>query len=367
MTFHETGQLMQHSAGTYGIQHKKFDNGGGGCTDEHLTSQGRTTALLVRYKNSLLSSVKKMRSFTFILPLLSELLSICGGDVGDFSPCLNYFYRACPPRGISGIPICQRYENRYHFATLYSHERRTPWFSAYVYSPPKDKRPKSVWKYEPQLANSHSDGNMVPFPPPPEKVDQNVVESQAVQQDYINSTYTRGHLSPSLHHRDSESRNATFTLTNIVPQRAGSNNGPWARLEAKVSKSLAAHCLGDAHVVTGVIPYMSERWLKDENRVAVPEYLWSAYCCWNYTQDLPKSLANMYPAFAAIGRNDPDSSEEIVPVDRCRKKAELGYDVRTMALSALEMYLTQRYGVPVGVFHKQCTRSEPSGRSWEPV
>ncbi|XP_076826466.1 endonuclease domain-containing 1 protein-like isoform X2 [Brachyhypopomus gauderio] len=294
-----------------------------------------------------------MRHFTLVFSLLIKLLHLCGGDVSDFSPCLNYFYRAWPPAGISGTAICQRYENRYHFATLYSRERRSPWLSAYIYSPPHGKRPKSVWKYEPQLANSHSDGNMVPFPPP-EKVDQNVVESQAVELDYINSSYTRGHLSPSLHHADILDRNATFTLTNIVPQRARSNSGPWAGLEASVSKSLAAYCLGEAHVVTGVIPYESERWLKGENRVAIPEYLWSAYCCRNHTQNLPKILADRYPTFAAIGRNDPESSEEIVPVDRQKKKAELGYDVRTMALPTLEMYLTQRYGGPVSVFHKQC-------------
>lgn len=291
------------------------------------------------------------------LLLLSSLLKPCFGDVGDFSPCLNYFYQAWPPKGLQGTPICQRFDNRYHFATLYSRDRRTPLFSAYIYNTPKGKRPKGIWKYEPQLANSKADGNMVSFPTPPEKVDQNVVESQAVQQDYINSSYTRGHLNPSQHHTDPTDRYATFTLTNVVPQKAGSNDGPWANLESRVSQSLQAYCLGEAHVVTGVIPYEKDRWLKDKGRVAIPEYLWSAYCCQNYSQNLPKSLIGMFPSYAAIGRNDPNSTEEIVPINPQRKKAFLGYDVRPMPLPTLETYLKQRYGTPVGVFHEQCSGS----------
>lgn len=83
--------------------------------------------------------------------LLLLLLGLSHGDVGDFSPCLSFFYRARPPTGIAGTPICQRYENRYHFATLYSRERRAPWFSGYVFSPPLGKRPRADWKYEPQV------------------------------------------------------------------------------------------------------------------------------------------------------------------------------------------------------------------------
>ncbi|KAL6489150.1 hypothetical protein MHYP_G00028910 [Metynnis hypsauchen] len=314
----------------------------------------------MRYNSlsSMLGAIPSKHSITLGgLLLLSSLLSPCGGDVGDFSPCLNYFYQAWPPKGIQGTPICQRYENQYHFATLYSRERRTPWFSAYIYTLPQGKRPKEVWKYEPQLAKSQADGNMVPFPMPPEKVDQNVVESQAVQEDYINSTYTRGHLNPSQHHTNPDDRHATFTLTNVVPQRAGSNDGPWASLEDRVSKNLQAYCLGEAYVVTGVIPYEKDRWLKDQGRVAIPEYLWSAYCCRNYSHNLPKSLINTFPSYAAIGRNDPNSTEEIVPVNPHRKKTVLGYDVRPMPLPTLETYLRQRYATPISIFYEQCSGS----------
>ncbi|XP_066538801.1 endonuclease domain-containing 1 protein-like [Hoplias malabaricus] len=291
------------------------------------------------------------------LLILSSLLGLCDADVGDFSPCLDYFYRAWPPKGILGTPICQRYENRYHFATLYSRERRSAWLSAYIYTPPQGRRPKGEWMYEPQLAKSQADGNMVPFPVPPEKVDQNVVESQAVQEDYTNSSYTRGHLNPCQHHTNHSDRRSTFTLTNVVPQTAGSNDGPWAKLEDQVSNKLRMYCQGEAYVVTGIIPYEKDRWLKDEGRVAIPEYLWSAYCCQNHSQSLPKTVVGMFPSYAAIGRNDPNSTEEIVPVNPKSKEAYRGYDVRLMPLPTLETYLRQRFQAPVSVFHEQCSGS----------
>lgn len=197
---------------------------------------------------------------------------------------------------------------------------------------------------------------MIPFPPGP--LDQNVVESQAVEPDYINSTYSRGHLNPSLHHQSRETRSATFTLTNVVPQKVGSNDGPWEFLEQDVNNTLAAYCLGEAYIVTGVIPYRSdERWLKN-HRVAVPEYLWSAYCCPKYNQSLPEQLSATFPTHAAIGRNDPNSTEEIVPINKTAKRQFRGYDVRRMSLETLEMYLKDRFNAVVSVFYEQCSGSE---------
>lgn len=73
-------------------------------------------------------------------------------DVGDFTPCLHFFYKSWPPKGLTGTPICQRYFNQYRFASLYSRARRSPWFSAYIYSAPAGKRPRVSWKFEPQVS-----------------------------------------------------------------------------------------------------------------------------------------------------------------------------------------------------------------------
>lgn len=197
---------------------------------------------------------------------------------------------------------------------------------------------------------------MIPFPPGP--LDQNVVESQAVEPDYINSTYNRGHLNPSLHHHTHEDRAATFTLTNVVPQKTGSNSGPWETLEHVVNATLSSYCLGDAYVVTGVIPYKKDdRWLHN-HRVAVPEYMWSAYCCPRYNQSLPEQLRNAFPTYAAIGRNDRNSTEEIVPVNQTAPKQFRGYEVRQMPLQTLEMYLKDRFNTVVSVFYELCSGSE---------
>ncbi|XP_066554722.1 endonuclease domain-containing 1 protein [Amia ocellicauda] len=277
---------------------------------------------------------------------------VCQADVGDFTPCERFFYNAWPPKGLVGAAICQRYLNKYHFASLYDRHRRTPSYSAYLFSPADTKRPHTHWKYEPQLAYAKADGNMIPFPPGP--VDQNVVQSQAIELDYINSSYTRGHLSPSLHHSDDIDKCATFTLTNVVPQKGPSNDGPWAAFEKDIKNRLTSYCAKEAYIVTGVIPYQKDRWIKGD-RVAIPEYLWSAYCCPSYNTSIPANLTQAFPTYAAIGRNDPNSTEEIVPVDKTRPKKYLGYDVRLMSLKTLEMYLQDRLGTVFSVFYNGCS------------
>lgn len=184
------------------------------------------------------------------------------------------------------------------------------------------------------------------------KVDQNVIESQAVLGDYNNSGFTRGHLNPSMHQQTKEARKATFTLTNIVPQKEGSNSGPWNRLENEVLEKFK-FCHGSMYVITGVIPYTSnDRWIN--NRVSVPEYMWSAYCCPSFSRKLPNSMKPFFPAYAAVGRNDPDSGREIVPVNAKAKASERGYDVKKMSVRALENILNQRLGTSISLFDGQC-------------
>lgn len=184
-------------------------------------------------------------------------------------------------------------------------------------------------------------------------VDQNVIDSQAVVQDYKNSNYTKGHLNPSMHQKTEVNREATFTLTNIVPQRAGSNSGPWSILEREVLGKFKAFCNGSMYVITGAMPYRSgAQWIN--NRVSVPEYMWSAYCCPSYSASLPESAKPFFPTYAAVGRNDRNSSEEIVPVNVKARASVRGYDVRRMSLEDLEGILRQRLAMPISLFHGQC-------------
>lgn len=90
-------------------------------------------------------------SLAFASLLLAAGWCVCVADVGDFTPCLNFFYKSWPPKGLTGTPICQRFYNQYRFATLYSRPRRSPWFSGYLYKTPAGKRPTASWKFEPQV------------------------------------------------------------------------------------------------------------------------------------------------------------------------------------------------------------------------
>ncbi|XP_040904271.1 endonuclease domain-containing 1 protein-like [Toxotes jaculatrix] len=299
-------------------------------------------------------SQRMMLPFIVGVLLLPWFGGLVLGEVGhNFSKCPKFFYNETPPVGFNGAeyqPICQRYKNKYRFATLYHRQHRAPLYSAYILSPADGKRPSKRWKYEPQLAFSRAGSEMTPFHSP---VDQNVKESQAVPQDYKGSSFTKGHLNPSMHQETKEDREATFTLTNIVPQQKGSNSGPWNQLENEVLSRYKAFCKGPMHVITGAMPYESvERWIK--NRVSVPEYMWSAYCCPSYSSDLPESVQPFFPTYAAVGRNDRNSGEEIVPVNVKARASVRGYDVRRMPLNELEGILRARLNTEISLFRGQC-------------
>uniref|UniRef100_A0A3B4FCC4 Uncharacterized protein n=1 Tax=Pundamilia nyererei TaxID=303518 RepID=A0A3B4FCC4_9CICH len=107
---------------------------------------------LTRWTDSTRFATGKMPRLCALLALLFAAgCSLCAADVGTFTPCLQFFYRSWPPKGLAGTPICQRFINKYRFATLYSRPRRSPWFSAYLYTVPAGKRPSASWKFEPQV------------------------------------------------------------------------------------------------------------------------------------------------------------------------------------------------------------------------
>lgn len=202
-----------------------------------------------------------------------------------------------------------------------------------------------------KLASTRALPDMAPFDG--SQVDQNVMESQAVLEDYKNSSFTKGHLNPSMHQGTEDDRKATFSLTNVVPQKAGSNSGPWSRLENQVLGRFKAFCNGSMYVITGALPYASGgRWIN--NRVSVPEYMWSAYCCPSFSARLPGDMKGFFPAYAAVGRNDPGSGEEIVAVNAKARASVRGYDVKRMSLSALEDILNQRLSASISLFDGRC-------------
>ena len=65
-------------------------------------------------------------------------------------------------------------------------------------------------------------------------VDTSLLEGfkRITKQDYTNSGYDRGHLCNSKDRTKNKKNNdATFNMTNILPQAADNNQGPWVKLE----------------------------------------------------------------------------------------------------------------------------------------
>ncbi|NWZ89373.1 ENDD1 protein, partial [Nesospiza acunhae] len=200
---------------------------------------------------------------------------------------------------------------------------RIPEYSAYKYEPGPGRRSK-LWYAEPQLINptysrdmdtETSISNQYNITP------QQIGQSQAINQDYNNlQGLDRGHLSPNGHRSGNNSKWATFTLTNIVPQNSTLNKGQWKDYENQTMAQNTQVC-GRTYVTTGAVPgntYISN------NRVNVPSHIWSAAFC---------QTSNTVKTWAVIAENNMNW-------------------VQKFTRAQLEANLTQLYGRgKVSLFH----------------
>ncbi|XP_014817207.1 PREDICTED: endonuclease domain-containing 1 protein-like [Calidris pugnax] len=274
-----------------------------------------------------------------LLLLLLQVLASClwlgrSEVVTSFQSCPQFFFQGTPPNDAlkpnNPAWICQRYNNQYHFATLYNRDLRIPAYSAYLYQPEDVTKPGNIWMVEPQLIGpdypkdmekestlmSHSNVTL-----------EQIKNSQASHQDYKNLTgLDRGHLSPSYHQPTFDGKKATFTLTNIVPQNAKLNGGAWLQYEVQMMINKTEDCT-TTYVVVGAVPgnsYISS------DRVNVPSYIWSGACC-----EMGK---NQMKAWAVIAENDKNA-------------------VQPLTLGQLEDRLTGLYKKgQVSLFHSDCPR-----------
>ncbi|XP_066578902.1 endonuclease domain-containing 1 protein [Amia ocellicauda] len=248
-------------------------------------------------------------SCTLVSLLLAlHLFVVVKASVGEsFEECKKFLYKGTPPVGLedhSLKKICQRFESKPRFATLYDTVDHIPVYSAYTFKRSDGvKRVDVPWMYEPQLASAAGKDEMQPFPRG--NVHQNFEDTQAVLEDYGNAvSFERGHLNPDPHQADPDDKAATYTLTNVVPQVREFNIGPWSRHEDIIRQRLNNYCRGTAYVVTGVTTSGNMIRRNNFDRVAIPTYMWSAYCCTNYDRNAPYSERYKFPAFAAYGLND---------------------------------------------------------------
>ncbi|XP_034292516.1 endonuclease domain-containing 1 protein-like [Pantherophis guttatus] len=206
----------------------------------------------------------------------SFLLPATGEVVHNFSTCSDFFLDGTPPQleRENTSRICQMYKNQYRFATLYDRKGRIPVFSAYKYQPGKGKRINN-WKIEPQLALPENQQRRSMESEKTCNISEEILKkSQAVVKDYKNcANFDRGHLLPVSHQGDQDSKDATFTLTNIVPQFCHLNKNKWAEYENNM-KNYTRGCL-NTYVIVGVVPGNNVL----NRRVNIPSYIWAAACC----------------------------------------------------------------------------------------
>ena len=96
---------------------------------------------------------------------------------------------------------------------------------------------------------------------------------QVTDQDYSNSGYTRGHMCPSGDRTNTIPNNsATFLMTNMVPQTAANNTGPWEDLES-YCRTLAGQG-NELYIISGPFGNIGTIGATQQNRIVVPSVTW---------------------------------------------------------------------------------------------
>lgn len=93
--------------------------------------------------------------------------------------------------------------------------------------------------------------------------------------NYKNGGYDRGHMVQSESRTTTDQENAaTFLLTNILPQAANNNQGPWLKFENYLNDLARGAQHKEIYIVAGGQYAANPPFLKDSARVAIPDYTW---------------------------------------------------------------------------------------------
>ncbi|KAK7909385.1 hypothetical protein WMY93_014069 [Mugilogobius chulae] len=237
-----------------------------------------------------------------LLWVLRSLPQSCrAGVVSDFNHaerCKDSLYKGTPPRGYlnpSYKKICQKYEDKPRYVTLYDSHRRIPVYSAYLFKKSDgEKKVDFPWMFEPQLASEKSSSNMEPFPQS-SSMHMNFDDTQAVLDDYSDVVqYERAQLNPDEHQADPLDKASTYSLTNVVPHIREFNIGPWSQHLDLLRKRLNNYCRGPAFIVSGVTTSGHTIRRNNQERVAVPEL----------RPERAFYVRYKFPVFGAYGLND---------------------------------------------------------------
>ncbi len=127
---------------------------------------------------------------------------------------------------------------------------------------------------------------------------------QAALSDYSSSGWTRGHMCAS-DDRDATvvDNSSTFYLTNMVPQSANNNSGPWQKLEAYVQCLAVAQGL-EVFVVAGGLYEGAPRYTKAGSTVQVPSHTWKVVTVLGAPGQGAGDVTTSTRSFAVIMAND---------------------------------------------------------------
>ena len=151
---------------------------------------------------------------------------------------------------------------------------------------------------------------------------------------------SRGHMNPSgINSFDLNFMEATFTLTNAVPQFEASNSGPWQEFETNIrdyAKNICGPNVGTLYLLTGrsengikpdplnpgkVVqdtlntvpkPYLRKKFANQKVNLETPRSVWTAGCCvWT---EPGKVFGHFWPArkaqsFAVMSNNQKDKNK----------------------------------------------------------
>ncbi|NXD11900.1 ENDD1 protein, partial [Nothocercus nigrocapillus] len=199
-------------------------------------------------------------------------------DETGFAECNVFFSGQVPPEGFSEpfhVKICQQYNKKPRFATLYSTKDKIPLYSAFKYTKPAQSEEED-WLVEPQIDDPENDLQEMVHEADVAGSVANLGANQALTSDYAGSGYERGLLNPSLLN-EKDFQMATYTLTNAVPL-SPSLSKSWHRdVKRVVEQALVPHCSKKDHLylLAGAIPSN----VLVNGKVSVPETLWLAACC----------------------------------------------------------------------------------------
>ncbi|XP_041635970.1 endonuclease domain-containing 1 protein-like [Cheilinus undulatus] len=258
----------------------------------------------------------------FLLCILSFALLTASPTVSasvsnSFRDCSHFFYVQTPPAEIKGTSlkrICQKYADEVRYATLYDSSRRLPLYSAYIFKKSDGKkRMNTPWMYEPQLVSNGESGTMRALPLT-EDTPPLIEDNQAVLEDYTDAVeYRRCPLNPDLHQSDPDDKSATYTLTNVVPLFTNFLETTWNPYLNVIRRRLNNFCHDRSFMVTGVTVSGATIKRDKRDRLAIPKYIWVAYCCPQFDRNSPFEVRFMFPSYGGYALNE-QTDQKVVEV-----------------------------------------------------